>query len=225
MLGSLARRSLGSVRTVVPLTAGAVSTVAADLPFTRLTLCGLRPSSAAIARTYAFSRSRSAMWIRSSTRRHWELLSRCWVCEGRMACQDAVGSGASPESGRCGRADGSGDVVPVGEAGGHIGSVVGGATSGMRSGSARTWPGMATRGQPLCPHPRWARTAVRFFRGRLSLTGDSGALLEVADTQILFDLAYPPPPLAGDGTRVSLRLMRSIIAPRITASERRGWAP
>ena len=31
---------------------------------------GLRPSSAAIARTVAFSRSRSAMWIRSPSRRY-----------------------------------------------------------------------------------------------------------------------------------------------------------
>lgn len=36
----------------------------------RLIVDGLRPSSAAMARTEAFSRSRSAMWMRSSSRRY-----------------------------------------------------------------------------------------------------------------------------------------------------------
>lgn len=76
----------------------------------------------------------------------------------------------------------------------------------------KTWPGMATRGRPLCPHPRWARTAVRFFRGRLSLTGDGGALLEVADAQILFDLSDPPPPIAGDGRWVEARVERNSVS-------------
>ncbi|WP_330248022.1 MULTISPECIES: hypothetical protein [unclassified Streptomyces] len=51
-----------------------------------------------------------------------------------------------------------------------------------------------------------------FFRGRLSLTGDGGALLEVADAQILFDLADPPPPIAGDGTWVEVRVERNSVS-------------
>ncbi|MFF3392667.1 hypothetical protein ACFYW1_17290 [Streptomyces sp. NPDC002669] len=50
------------------------------------------------------------------------------------------------------------------------------------------------------------------FRGRLSLTGDGGALLEVADTQILFDLADPPPPIASDGTWVEVRVERNSVS-------------
>jgi hypothetical protein len=55
---------LGRVRAVL---AARRVPVAADPP---LTVDGLRPSSAAIARTVAFSRSRSAMWMRSSSRRY-----------------------------------------------------------------------------------------------------------------------------------------------------------
>ncbi|MGW1412568.1 hypothetical protein [Streptomyces sp. NPDC002403] len=50
------------------------------------------------------------------------------------------------------------------------------------------------------------------FRGRLSLTGDGGALLEVAGTQILFDLADPPPPMASDGTWVEVHVERNSVS-------------
>lgn len=47
------------------------------------------------------------------------------------------------------------------------------------------------------------------FRGRLSLTVDGGAVLELGDSQILFDLADPPPPVAADGTWVEIRVQRT----------------
>jgi hypothetical protein len=47
------------------------------------------------------------------------------------------------------------------------------------------------------------------FRGRLSLKGDGGAVLEVADTHILFDLSVPPPPVTVDGTWVEVRVKRN----------------
>ncbi|MFE7752665.1 hypothetical protein [Streptomyces sp. NPDC057428] len=50
------------------------------------------------------------------------------------------------------------------------------------------------------------------FRGRLGLTGDVGAVLEVAGSQILFDLADPPPPDAVDGTWVEVRVERSSVS-------------
>jgi hypothetical protein len=50
------------------------------------------------------------------------------------------------------------------------------------------------------------------FRGRLSLTGDGGAVLEVAGTLILFDLADPPPPVAFDGTWVEVRVPRNSVS-------------
>ncbi|WP_406424216.1 hypothetical protein [Streptomyces sp. NBC_01589] len=50
------------------------------------------------------------------------------------------------------------------------------------------------------------------FRGRLSLTGEGGALLEVADTQILFDLDDPPPPIASDGTWVEVCVERNSVS-------------
>ncbi|MFI5739265.1 hypothetical protein ACIA9I_12940 [Streptomyces anulatus] len=50
------------------------------------------------------------------------------------------------------------------------------------------------------------------FRGRLGLTGDIGAVLEVAGSQILFDLADPPPPDAVDGTWVEVRVERNSVS-------------
>ncbi|MET9588695.1 hypothetical protein ABZY10_37555 [Streptomyces sp. NPDC006539] len=50
------------------------------------------------------------------------------------------------------------------------------------------------------------------FRGRLNLTGDGGAVLEVADTRILFDLADPPPPVAFTGTWVEVRVARNSVS-------------
>lgn len=50
------------------------------------------------------------------------------------------------------------------------------------------------------------------FRGRLCLTDDGGAVLEVADTQILFDLAEPLPPVASDGTWVEVRVQRTSVS-------------
>lgn len=38
------------------------------------------------------------------------------------------------------------------------------------------------------------------FRGRLKLTEDDGAVMEVGDALILFDLAEPPPPEGTDGS-------------------------
>lgn len=69
--------------------------------------------------------------------------------EGLRVCQGVVGSGVSPGSGRCGRSEGSGDVVPDCEADGHFGSVVG-AVSRYRLG--RKWGEM-----PLyADRNRWA---------------------------------------------------------------------
>ncbi|MFD3658705.1 hypothetical protein [Streptomyces sp. NPDC058620] len=50
------------------------------------------------------------------------------------------------------------------------------------------------------------------FRGRLGLTGDGGAVLEVAGTHILFDLADPPPSPAVDGTWVEVRVERNSVS-------------
>ncbi|WP_405983341.1 hypothetical protein [Streptomyces sp. NBC_00872] len=50
------------------------------------------------------------------------------------------------------------------------------------------------------------------FRGRLSLAGNGGAVLEVAGTQILFDLADPPPPDAVDGTWVDVSVERNSVS-------------
>ncbi|MFD6275660.1 hypothetical protein ACFWFI_08820 [Streptomyces sp. NPDC060209] len=47
--------------------------------------------------------------------------------------------------------------------------------------------------------------------GRLTLTGD-GAALEVGDSQILFDVADPPPPAAVDGTWVEVRVERDSVS-------------
>ncbi|MFH8668346.1 hypothetical protein ACH4F3_26165 [Streptomyces anulatus] len=49
------------------------------------------------------------------------------------------------------------------------------------------------------------------FRGRLGLTGEGGAVLEVAGTCILFDLAAPPPSPAVDGTWVDVRVERNSV--------------
>ncbi|MFF7328252.1 hypothetical protein [[Kitasatospora] papulosa] len=50
------------------------------------------------------------------------------------------------------------------------------------------------------------------FRGRLGLTGDGGAMLEVAGTHILFDLANPPPSTAVDGTWVEISVERNTVS-------------
>lgn len=50
------------------------------------------------------------------------------------------------------------------------------------------------------------------FRGRLGLTGDGGAVLEVAGTCILFDLVDPPPSTAVDGTWVEISVERSSVS-------------
>ncbi|MFD7866448.1 hypothetical protein [Streptomyces sp. NPDC057682] len=50
------------------------------------------------------------------------------------------------------------------------------------------------------------------FRGRLGLTGDGGAVLEVAGTHILFDLAYPPPSTAVHGTWVEISVQRNSVS-------------
>ncbi|WP_234428037.1 hypothetical protein [Streptomyces badius] len=50
------------------------------------------------------------------------------------------------------------------------------------------------------------------FRGRLSLTGDGGAVLEVADAQILFDLADPPPPMTVKETWVEISVERNRVS-------------
>jgi hypothetical protein len=55
------------------------------------------------------------------------------------------------------------------------------------------------------PSPSLSEDGSRVvFRGRLTLTGDGGAVLEVDDSHILFDLADPPPPVAVDGTWVEV---------------------
>ncbi|MCX4970970.1 hypothetical protein [Streptomyces sp. NBC_00654] len=50
------------------------------------------------------------------------------------------------------------------------------------------------------------------FRGQLSLTGDGGAVLQVAGTLILFDLAEPPPSTAVDGTLVEISVERTSVS-------------
>ncbi|MET8405326.1 hypothetical protein [Streptomyces sp900116325] len=61
--------------------------------------------------------------------------------------------------------------------------------------------------------PKLAEDGRRIvFRGRLSLTGDGGAVLEVAGSQILFDLADPLPPAASDGTWVEGRVERNSVS-------------
>ncbi|MFF4969718.1 hypothetical protein ACWDO6_14045 [Streptomyces sp. NPDC003674] len=50
------------------------------------------------------------------------------------------------------------------------------------------------------------------FRGRLSLTGDGGAVLEVARTCILFDLADPPPSTVVDGMWVEISVERNSVS-------------
>ncbi|MGW1185686.1 hypothetical protein ACWD7Y_21105 [Streptomyces drozdowiczii] len=50
------------------------------------------------------------------------------------------------------------------------------------------------------------------FRGRLGLTGDGGAMLEVAGTHILFDLAGPQPSPAVDGTWVEISVERNSVS-------------
>ncbi|MER5628980.1 hypothetical protein [Streptomyces nitrosporeus] len=50
------------------------------------------------------------------------------------------------------------------------------------------------------------------FRGRLGLAGDGGAMLEVAGTHILFDLADPPPSTAVDGTWVEISVERNTVS-------------
>ncbi|MDX3596600.1 hypothetical protein PV749_36305 [Streptomyces sp. ID03-2B] len=50
------------------------------------------------------------------------------------------------------------------------------------------------------------------FRGRLGLTGDGGAMLEVAGTHILFDLAASPPSTAVDGTWVEISVERNSVS-------------
>ncbi|MET9657213.1 hypothetical protein [Streptomyces sp. NPDC006510] len=46
------------------------------------------------------------------------------------------------------------------------------------------------------------------FRGRLSLTGDGMALLDVGGAPILFELAVPPPPESSDAPWVEVRVAR-----------------
>lgn len=66
---SLLGATLGGMRPVDP--PGGVPAQGMPLRrISRLMVDGLRPSSAAMARTVAFSRSRSAMWMRSSSRRY-----------------------------------------------------------------------------------------------------------------------------------------------------------
>ncbi|MFH8691172.1 hypothetical protein ACH4EC_30405 [Streptomyces anulatus] len=50
------------------------------------------------------------------------------------------------------------------------------------------------------------------FRGRLDLTGDGGATLEVAGTHFLFDLADPPPSTVVDGTWVEISVERNSVS-------------
>ncbi|MFF4249392.1 hypothetical protein ACFYY2_33740 [Streptomyces sp. NPDC001822] len=50
------------------------------------------------------------------------------------------------------------------------------------------------------------------FRGRLGLTGDGGALLEVAEAHIFLDLADPPPSKAVDGTWVEISVERNSVS-------------
>ncbi len=59
----------------------------------RLTVDGLRPSSAAIARTVAFSRSRSAMWIRSASHKYREDAeggTTAWIGGAALFLPDAL---------------------------------------------------------------------------------------------------------------------------------------
>ncbi|UZJ32789.1 hypothetical protein [Streptomyces endophytica] len=51
------------------------------------------------------------------------------------------------------------------------------------------------------------------FRGRLNLTGDGAAFLHLGSgSQILFDLADPPPPDEAHGTWVEVRVGRESVS-------------
>lgn len=68
--------------------------------------------------------------------------------------------------------------------------------------------------QPVvCPSPALSENGSQVvFRGRLTLTGDGGAVLEAGDSQILFDVADPLPPVAVDGTWVEVRVERDRVS-------------
>ncbi|WP_329238062.1 hypothetical protein OG488_37985 [Streptomyces sp. NBC_01460] len=74
------------------------------------------------------------------------------------------------------------------------------------------WGGNTRPAFSLSPrvHEEEGRRIV--FRGRLGLMGDGGAMLEVAGTGILFDLADPPPSTAVDGTWVEVRVERNSVS-------------
>jgi len=48
------------------------------------------------------------------------VLSLCWGGDGLMVVQGVLGPGGGPGSGCCGQSGGAGDVVPDGEADGHL---------------------------------------------------------------------------------------------------------
>ncbi|MEW2100093.1 hypothetical protein AB0882_28000 [Streptomyces sp. NPDC012485] len=77
---------------------------------------------------------------------------------------------------------------------------------------AVAWGGNTRPATSFSPGVYEAEGCRIVFRGRLGLTGDGGAVLEVAGTCILFDLADPPPSTAVDGTWVEISVERSSVS-------------
>ncbi|MFE2294648.1 hypothetical protein [Streptomyces sp. NPDC059452] len=74
------------------------------------------------------------------------------------------------------------------------------------------WDGNIRPATSLSPGVDEEEAGRIVFRGRLGLTGDGGAMLEVAGTPILFDLAAPPPSTAVDGTWVEISVERNSVS-------------
>lgn len=72
--------------------------------------------------------------------------------------------------------------------------------------------GASVRPAALSSPPVHGAPCQVVLRGRLSLTGGGGAVLEVAGAHILFDLADPPPPAAAEGTWAEVRVDRSRVS-------------
>ncbi|MEU5540608.1 hypothetical protein [Streptomyces sp. NPDC020362] len=73
------------------------------------------------------------------------------------------------------------------------------------------WAGNAWASAAGTPEVREDGDCV-VFRGRLSLTEDGGAVLDVGGSLILFDLADPPLPDGVDGAWVEVRVAQDHVA-------------
>ncbi len=73
------------------------------------------------------------------------------------------------------------------------------------------WEGNARPTSSATPELREEDDRI-VFRGRLSLTEDGGALLDVGGTLIPFDLAGPPPPDDSDGAWIEVYVGRNSVS-------------